>query len=117
MLKYGDGKIKIHDHLDFLNGTIYSGDESCAQDYFDLVRYRFEKQFAAAVYMLGTTCNNARKPTGIGRLSIEIKGVYTIHLSWFRSFVPFVKIFLKSENEQLIYNSTEDIKSRDSKWC
>lgn len=48
----------------------------CAEDYFALVRHRLEIQFVRAINMLDTSCENTRKTTGNGWLTIFITGVY-----------------------------------------
>lgn len=68
---FGSGDtITIHDNLEFIKGTQYTGSMICGQDYFNFVRYRLESQFSSAINMLDVTCNNTRKKTGSGILTI-----------------------------------------------
>lgn len=54
--------------------------------------------------MLDTSCENTRKTTGNGRLTIFITGVYVpgylMPLKWFKSIV---RIFLESEDKTPVY--------------
>lgn len=56
--------------------------------------------------MLDTSCENTRKTTGNGRLTIIMTGVYVpgylMPLRWFKAKV---KIFLESEGKEPVYVS------------
>lgn len=63
-----DGVFTIRDNLEYGKGnkiTAYTGDESCVNEYFSLVKYRLESAFSKYFKMLDKTCTNSRgSPTG-----------------------------------------------------